>query len=292
MKFARPLLLVSLLLQLPVAAQEIGTLTLVEGPLRVIRGTTVLQCKEGVRLRTGDILESSDSGFAQLEFTGGAIVALGGSTRVLVVSHAGPRTAAKSPAELVLLSGWLKGQTGHSGDAFRYDSPLLAATTQNGSLLLHSTAEEADLFVESGSARFGEVSSDGNWHNPRIAQTEQFVSRYSGKNASVNPRPSQSFVDGMPHQFRDMLPSRVSRFTGKPPQPKRDHEVSYAEIQPWLTIAPALRRGFVRRFEPRLQDPAFRKTLEAHLREHPEWGPVVHPELYEPATAGNTAPKR
>ena len=36
------LLFLCLVQPLAVAAQEIGTLTLVEGPLRVIRGTTVL----------------------------------------------------------------------------------------------------------------------------------------------------------------------------------------------------------------------------------------------------------
>ena len=72
------LLAVFLVLTLSATAQEIGTVTLVEGPLRMIRGATVLQGVEGVRLRLGDIIESSNTGFAQLEFTGGAIVALGG----------------------------------------------------------------------------------------------------------------------------------------------------------------------------------------------------------------------
>ena len=80
-------LVLFLLLPLAAVAQGIGTLTLVEGPLRVIRGTTVLQGAEGVRVFPGDIIESSDAGFVQLEFAGGAIVALGASTRVLLFSH-------------------------------------------------------------------------------------------------------------------------------------------------------------------------------------------------------------
>ena len=60
------LLAVFLLLTFPATAQEIGTMTLVEGPLRLIRGATVLQGTEGVRLHTGDIIESSDKGFVQL----------------------------------------------------------------------------------------------------------------------------------------------------------------------------------------------------------------------------------
>src|ERR1700687_6221874 len=141
MKAVRQLLGVILLLALPAVAQELGALTLVEGPLRLIRGTTVRKGAEGVRLHQGDILESSAAGFAQLEFSGGTIVALGSSTRVLLFSHTAGRDAHGNAEQLALLSGWLKTQTGSSSQAYRYDSPLLAATIQNGSLVLHRTAE-------------------------------------------------------------------------------------------------------------------------------------------------------
>ena len=141
------LLIVFLALTLPAAAQEVGTLTLVEGPLRLIRGSTVLQGAEGVRLHPGDIIESSDTGFVQLEFTGGAIIALGGPTRVFLLSNTTKGTGnSGSAAELILLSGWLKGQSGSNAGAYRYDSPLLAAATQDGTLVLHSTAEAAEHF--------------------------------------------------------------------------------------------------------------------------------------------------
>ena len=123
----------------------------------------------------------------------------------------------------------------------------------------------------------------------------QFASRLAGKDITVSPRPSSPFVESMPRQFRDTFPSLLSRFTGKPPQPKRDHEVTYSEIQPWLTIGQAWRKGFVKRFQARLNDPAFRKALESHLKDHPEWGPLVHPELYQqktsPTATGNPDPK-
>ncbi len=274
-----------LLLALAVSAQEIGTVTLVEGPLRIIRGATLLQGGEGVRLHSGDIIESSKAGFVQLEFTGGAIVALGDSTRVYLY------TFSRGDAELVLLSGWLKGQRSSNGAVYRYDSPLLAAATQDGTIVMHSTAERSEIFVESGSARIGEVSAGGVWHDPRLVKAGQFASRMAGKEIAVAPRFSSPFVESMPHQFRDTFLPLLSHFSGKPPQPKRDHEVSYAEIQPWLTIGQAWRRGFVKRFDVRLNDPEFRKALEAHVRDHPEWDPVLHPERYKqrtsPAATGN-----
>ena len=77
MKLLSVALLLSWLLPIPAAAQDIGTITLLEGSLRIIRGTTAFQAAEGMRLRKGDFIESSNAGFAQLEFVGGAIVALG-----------------------------------------------------------------------------------------------------------------------------------------------------------------------------------------------------------------------
>ena len=59
---------------------------------------------------------------------------------------------------------------------------------------------------------------------------------------------------------------------------------TYSEIQSWLTIGQAWRKGFVERFQPRLKDAEFRKALEAHLKDHPEWNPVLHPENH-PKTA-------
>ena len=254
--------------------QEAGRVTLVEGALRVIRGTTVLQAKEGMSVRQGDILESSDTGFAQVELAGGPIVALGPASRIFLFSqHAG--------AELVLLSGWLKGESSPSSGACRYASPLLAATSQGGSIVLHAAAA-TEIFVEYGSAAIAVVNPDG-----RLGQTTQakggFFSRRPGKAVTTAPRPDAAFVSALPRAFRDTLPSRLTHFAGKPPiEPKRDHEVSYPEVQPWLTMAHAWRRGFLERFQPRLSDPEFRKGVEVHLNEHPEWDRILHPEKYQP----------
>jgi hypothetical protein len=285
----RSLLSVMLLLPLAASAQDIGMVTVMEGQLRVIRGVTVLQGAEGMRIHGSDIIESSDAGFAQLEFAGGTIVALGSSSRVLLSTYAG------KAAKVALLDGWLKSQSGSNAGVSRYDTPLLAATTQAGVLVLHSTPSQSDVFVESGSARIGEVSRDGALRTPRPAKQDQFFSRISGKNISDSPRPSADFVGALPRQFRDTFPALASRFTGKPPEPKRAHAVSYSEIQPWLTVARQdWRSGFVRRFQPRLNDPAFRRALEANLKEHPEWEPLLHPELYQPRnspkTTGNPDP--
>jgi len=280
------LLLIFALLPLSVTAQDVGVLTLGEGAMRVIRGTTVLQGVVGMQLHQSDIIETSDAGFVQLEFSGGTIVLLGASSQLFILSHttggAVHKTTGKARAELVLLSGWLKGETASTG-MYSYLSPLLAATTQDGTILLHVAAGGAEVFVESGSAKVSEVSAQGNLGATSSAKSEQFFSRRAGKNITVSSRPDSAFVGTMPIPFRDTIPSRLSRFSGEPPEPKRDHEVSYSEIERWLTIPPAWRRGFVERFRPRLNDAAFHHAVEDHLNTLPDWDPVLHPEKYKAA---------
>ncbi len=265
------------------AAQEIGTFTLVEGSPRIIRGTAVLRGSEGMRFETGDIVECSAPGFVQAEFPGGAVIAFGPSTRVWI------RTAGAKGTELVLMSGWLKGEIPASGGAYRYVSPVLSATTRNGSVILHAAAGTADIFVESGSANVGNVAGRG-----QAAKAGQFFTRRAPKNVAVSPRPDAAFLESMPRPFRDTLPSRLSHFAGKRAvEPKRDHDVTFAEVEPWLKIGSG-RRAFEERFQPRLRDAEFRKAVEPHLANYPEWDRVLHPEKYQqnspaaPAEAAKT----
>ena len=273
-------LVLSWLLPIPATVQYAGTVTFLEGSLLIIRGTTALQAAEGTRLKQGDIIESSDKGFAQLEFIGGAIVALGPASRMYVFRHGmgGKSGGDATGAELVLLSGWLKGQSDTHAGSYRYESPLLAATSGNGTVVFHTNESGCDVFVESGSAAIGEVGPDGNAGKPTAGTAGQFFSRRQSKSLVNSSRPSAAFVEAMPRSFRDALPSRLAHFAGKPVEPKAPHQVSYAEIQPWLTMPPAWRRGFVDRFKPRLKDPEFRKQLEIHAAEYPEWVPILHPE--------------
>jgi hypothetical protein len=283
-----------LLWPMPVAAPGIGSATFVEGSLRLIRGTSVLHGAEGMRLRQGDILETPDKGFVQLEFAGGTVVALGPSSRLYILRHGAggaPGEAATSAAEFVLLAGWLKAESNASTGTYRYECPLLSASVGTGStVVIHSSEGEREVFVESGSAAIGQVGPDGNSRQPVVAKAGQFFSRRTGKDLTSVSRPNPAFRDAMPAAFRDTLPSRLAHFADKSVEPKPDHPVSYAEIQAWLTMPASWRRGFVDRFAPRLKDPKFRKQLEAHLAQYPEWDPILHPEKHSPENATAPAP--
>jgi hypothetical protein len=255
-------------LVLPYArSQEVGTLTLLkDSPLHVIRAISVLVGIEGMRLREGDILQTGPAGTAQtqLELSCGAIIELGPSSQLLLFSHSATGTG------LVLLTGWLKGET--TSCSYRYASPLLTATTKSSRLLLHATTSAAEIFIEQGAASV----SSGNSAAVVSSTGKTFFTHQAGKPLIIADRPSQEFLTTMPVSFRELLPSRLSRFTGaKPTVPKSDHYVSYAEIEPWLNSTWG--KGLIARFKPRLEDRAFRQAIEDHFAAVPEWEAALNP---------------
>jgi hypothetical protein len=278
MRVRIPLFLFALFAATHGHAQDIGTVTLLrDTPLRVLRGVSVLQGAEGMRLRPGDFLVtgSTATAQAQLELSGGAIVEIGPSSEVYLFS------VTASGAEIVLARGWLKGEA--TSGSYRYSNPLVSAASKGGNVLLHADDNEADVFVEQGVAQV----SGGSAPIPTAAD-KIFFTRRAGKPIAVAGRPSAEFVGAMPISFRDVLPPRLERFAGKKaPEPRNDHEVSFADVEPLLRLPVAWRRGLVERFRPRLQDQGFRQAIEAHIASLPEWKPVLYADNH---TSGAAAP--
>jgi hypothetical protein len=276
-----PLVLALLLFMLPhpPRGQGVGWVTLLEGSLQVIRGTTVFRGVEGMNVKPGDIIESSEGAFVQLEFVGGAVAALGPSSRLYILPQAAGGSSERTVAmDMVVLNGWLKHEAAADKGSYRYRTPELAVTTNAGTVVFRSGPNACDIFVESGSASIAEVSQNGNSGPIVPAKVGQFFSRLKGAGVTNLERPSTSFLDSMPKQFRDTLPPRQARFPERAVEPKAEHPVSYADIEHWLMAPSAWRRGLAERFAPRLADPGFRKQIELHVRDLPDWGPVLHPK--------------
>jgi hypothetical protein len=154
-------------------------------------------------------------------------------------------------------------------------------------MILHAATGATELFVEAGSASVGQAAEHG-----QPAKAGQFFTRRATKHVAVTTRPDAAFLESMPRPFRDTLPSRLSHFAGKRAvEPTRDHDVTYSEVEPWLKIGTG-RRAFEERFQPRLRDAEFRRAVEPHLAEYPEWDRVLHPEKYQqnsPSAPAETA---
>jgi hypothetical protein len=175
--------------------------------------------------------------------------------------------------------------SGVSKDArLRVSTPVFTLWPAEGASVMVVRGGDGSVFIESGSARLAAAPATHN------LKSGEFFSRKDAQKGTVSQRPSQAFMDAMPKAFFDPLPSRMARYKDREAQPRRIEEVSYADVEVWLKAPAGIRRPLVARFESRADDPKFRSALEANLRFHPEWDPILYPEKYlPPETAAESA---
>jgi hypothetical protein len=270
------------------SAQTAGTLTLVEGRLALVRGATLYTATQGVRLESGDILAIDPKGQAQVEFQDGAILNLSQGARAMLT---GVAPGARGQAEVAVLSGWAKFTHKKSGKGgpYRYLTPLAEIASGEVTAVLNAGDDFTALYIESGTVRFSEIGRKGAQRTARDAKGGEFIVRRGDQPVAFAPRPSAEFIRNMPRHFQDNLPILIERVKNKRAEPKREHEVTYTEVEAWLKASSSIRRTFVKRFEIRSKDPEFRRKLVENLREHPEWDRVLFPEKYE--TKDSNGPK-
>jgi hypothetical protein len=265
---------------LAAGADRPAVVTILEGNAVVFRDTAKLAVSEGIRVWPNDLVETGKNAFVRLEFEDGTRLDLGPGTQ-LQVNH--PAEIKADRPALYMLSGWIKlsvGNAKHPPPSPTFATPLFDGTEVSGVALARVNAGGGAMFVEQGRARFAV-------RRPHVAPAAvlaegDFVSFAKDGRATVGPHPSSEFLDAMPRAFRDSIPSRLARY--------RDHEVasrtlgefSYGDVEAWINSEPAVRRQFVRTWREKADDPAFRLELTGGLNLHPEWGPVLFPELYAP----------
>ena len=278
------------LIAVPCFGAETSTVTLLFGQPKLLRGTTWFNLKEGVRLRDGDVIDLPASGQLQLEFTdGGAVGVIGpGALYIVAASARGPKQPGS--AEFQLTRGWLKFVTKAPGPRVRVRTGLGTITASDATVVVHA-GDGFEAFVETGTARLSEVG--------KIELTGGeikgggFASRATGKSLETERRPPATFVAALPRDFMDPLPLRAARFASAHVDPVADHEATFAEAQPWLTGP--YRAGFLKRFQSRLDDPAFRDAMATSGKVPPEWSAAAPPpkaEVPPPAPAAKAEPDR
>jgi hypothetical protein len=260
------------------AAAEAGIYTIVDGDVRVLRETAWFRLVPGARARDGDIVDAINAySQVQLEWTGGGVMNLQGPALV----HTGAVVAADNKsgaAELLVRRGSIKAVAGKR--AMRLRLPNATLDFVDAIVVARGDAEHSELFVESGSARFVPVAARGKVATALEAKSGEYLERVGDRAAVAQPRPPQAFVAALPRQFRDALPALAANFAEEP-ELVRGREITLAEAEPWLAPG-ASRRTFVRRFTPRLSDPAFRAGVNARITAYPEWDLILHPEKYRP----------
>lgn len=260
-------------------AAEVGTLTIVEGNARVLRGVSWHKLLPGVRLEEADIVEAEDRTQVQLETTTGVLNLVGPGT-LYVVGIASRNGQQAGPLELVLTRGWLKLANKPPGAGLRMRSPLAVLNVNDGVVVVHMESGLLEVFLEAGGARIAETGKDGKEASAHDVRPGEYWGRPADRPFSSERRPPPQFVAALPRHLKDPLFPLASRFKGKTVQLVVDRDISYAEAAPWL--AGSYRRVFVKRFQRRLSDPAFRSGVEARINAYPEWDRILHPEKYAP----------
>ena len=263
----------------PALGQTAGTLTVAEGRIELVRGTATYAAAQGVTLQNGDMLATEPKGQAQIEFDDGTILNLSRGSRAFLL---GPQSASAETG-VALNAGWVKFGRVKTAKAkpYRYLTPAARVSSTGATGVLRMGEDSSEIFIESGVARFVEMSKGGVPGAGRDMKGSEFLVRRPGQALSVSPRPSADFIKSMPVYFRDDLPVFISRSKGRKTEPTREHEATYSEVETWLKASTPIRRPLVARFQSRAKDSQFRSKLIENLAQHPEWDPVLFPEKYE-----------
>lgn len=281
------LLMAVLCLWFPLAAWagRLGVITMTEGSSALMRGASLYATAPGLALENGDVVETSGRAFVQLEFADGMIVALGPDSALYLPDRPEARRARPAGARYVLLHGWFKAESGGAPDTAggQFWCRSIGLARVSGSVVFHVAPASQRLFVESGTATV--MRTESPRQRTRVG-SGQFVARPGEAPLSIATGVPADFLADMPATFRDTLPPMAARFAAAATRGTPLREVTYDDVKELLTLPRRWRSGFVRRFVPRLKDPAFRKAVDAHLAQHPEWDRVLHPEKYRSVDGG------
>jgi len=271
-----------------IAADPLGTLTILEGEALVYRGGGRIHATEGLRLAPGDIVETAKATFMQVELADQSVAQLGPATRAMFNTS----TVRGKPERWVyVMDGWAK-VSGTKAAGFDLRTPLLEIPAAPAVVVLRGKPGEATLFVERGDAKLGERPVSGAPVVYALKAGESYQ-RKAGTRGSVSAGSTQALLQDMPRAFRDSLPMRAERFRDQTVKVKDAPAFTYADVETWLKAEPAVRRPLMQRWRAKAREPAFRAALVSNLNAHPEWDPILFPEKYLPKPASApSAPAR
>lgn len=241
------------------------------GPFTLIRQSAICQGSKGVTLLSGDIIETGPGAFLAIGLTGGSLLGIGPSSRIYILQRADIPT-------LIVLRGWVKADVRGSTavPAIRVLGTRAGIQSQHAVVLLHADDDHDAIFDEQGPATLLLRDAAATRIDTQT-QPNEFIVRKEGEAVAIQQRPSADFVAKMPIAFRDPLPTLAAVESPRPAEAKRVREVTYPDLQSWLTLPRDWRTGFVARFRGRLRDPVFFAAMDAHLTQFPEWVPILHP---------------
>jgi hypothetical protein len=265
-----------LLAAMPCLGADVGTITVLDGKPKLLRGTAWYSLAEGVRIRDNDAVELPDKSQLQLEFNDGGALSVIGPGAMFAASVTARDAKQPPSAELVITRGWLKLDTRPAATRIRIRTSLGSIVASDAAAVARVAPELLEVFVETGVARISEPGkSDGASGEVKAGG---FATRMPGKPFASGGRPPSQFVGALPRDFMDPLPARAVRFASTRVEPSLDHEATYAEVQPWLS-------GHRAQASSSASSQARRSRLaprQANSKANPEWTSVAKTKA-EPA---------
>jgi hypothetical protein len=258
------------------AADSIGTLTIVDGPVQVLQEMHLAQAVVGMQLAPDAIVETGPKAFVQIETVSGLKVDLGPDTRLLTSTSVG--TSASLLKGGFLLAGWLK-VGGTDAASASIGNPYFDVDSIDGTLVEYVTGDQAAAFIEVGKAKAVDPRSHAEVD---LTTAHSYVQRKGERGQSA----AGAGLLGAPPPvaFRDTLPALWRKFEGAKAPVVTATDFSYAQVRDWLVVDAAVRRQFVRLWRAKAEQEDFRAGLIADLAAHPEWRDILFP----PVKADNT----
>lgn len=205
-----------------------------EQAVRLARSGALFSAGAGAALQANDMLEAG-AGATQLD-AAGSTIAIGPGTRLFI----------KSPSELVLLQGWVK-LRGAADKGTRLTTANLQFDGSGATTTVHAAAALSELFVESGALTVAEIDGGKIGKSVKLAR-EQYGARSGAEPFKSIAPPPKPFMATMPRAFMDALVTLANKAPAV--APKREREVTFEELAPWLASQPALRQQLQRRMQP------------------------------------------
>lgn len=238
----------------------------------------------GQPLADAVIIETSaDTRLLRIEWPDGQSLNLGPATRVMLQPPGFAPRGKPGPA-LYLLQGWAKYNSALASPASGLATERFALGPFKGVVVVRVDAAESWAFVQSGSAPLSEIRAPSRHE----LASGSFYARSGTAPGTVVPSAPSKQLTAVPRAFRDTLPLRYSQATANPVKIENLPAPSYTELQPWLVAKAPANTGFTLRFRPLLRDRSFRKELDAHLTDHPEWRPILYPPPPPPPPSAAT----
>jgi hypothetical protein len=262
---------------MPTCADGPPVVTILEGGATVYRGSWKFDALPGVPIQADDLVQTGGNSLIRIEYDDGARIDLGPTTRAQL-NH--PTAVRISRPALYVLNGWIKLDVGAARQLppARFATPAFDASGITGSVLDRIGADGDAIFVELGNARI--APRLGPALSPSTLTTGDYVAVGRDGRIDVDARPAKDFVAQLPRAFRDSIPSQLAHFRGHELEEPPAQAFTYGQVEAWIDAEPAIRRQFVQTWRSKLQEPSFRRELAAKLNRHPEWGPLLFPELY------------